>query len=436
MASNADLTARAALTAISGGAITAVELVQACLGRIQAADGDLGAFAHVATDQALAEAEARDRQRKAGLPLGPLHGLPVALKDVIDAQGMPCEHGTVLDAGRRPGADATLVRRLRNAGAVILGKTVTTELCYLTPRGTRNPHRATHTPGGSSSGSAAAVAAGMVPLAFGTQTNGSVIRPASFCGVVGFKPSFGAIPRAGVLTCSPSLDTVGVFARSVEDASLIDAILGPDAHEGRPMAPLTATALAEPPLRPLIAWAPGPAWDRAAPGTAQAFGELTEALGGLTPLTLPAPFAQAAAQLRQIMAAEMAHHLGAYVDRGGDLVSPAFQALVAEGRGVTAAAYLAAREAQTLLREALLPVFQQVDVILTPAAPGEAPADLTTTGDPSFCTLWSFTGLPAVTLPLLTGPSGLPMGVQLIGPPGDDARLLRTARWLVRHLME
>jgi Asp-tRNA(Asn)/Glu-tRNA(Gln) amidotransferase A subunit family amidase len=434
----ADLPALQAAQRVASGDVSAAELTAACLERIDAEESRVQAWAFLDRGKAMAQAEACDRRRAAGLPLGPLHGLPVAVKDIIDTEGMPTENGTVLDAGRMPAADATVVRRLKTAGAVVLGKTVTTEFAYYHPGKTRNPHDPTRTPGGSSSGSAAAVATGMAPFALGSQTNGSVIRPASFCGVVGYKPSFGAIPRTGVLALCASLDHVGVFARTIEDVALAEVLMGPDGLDpdaGAGPGPLMATALSEPPLTPSLALVQTPYWDRAAPETQAAFTELAEALGDdIDAIELPEAFAGGAGWLGAIMAAEMTRNLGHYVDRGGDKVSAKTRALIAEGRKLSAPDYLAARDMRAVLRSALDPVFARFDAIVTPAAPGEAPEGLDATGDPIFCSLWTFCGLPAISLPLLTGPNGLPVGVQLVGPHGGDARLLRTARWLVRTL--
>ena len=328
-------------------------------------------------------------------------------------------NGTLADAGRRPRDDATVIRRLKRAGATILGKTVTTELAYFHPGKTRNPHNPGHTPGGSSSGSAAAVAAGVVPLALGTQTNGSVIRPASFCGVVGFKPSFGAFPRTGVMEAAASLDTIGVFARSVADAALAaEALIGADGADpaaiDQPAAGLLATATAEPPVRPAIAFVRTPAWDRAEPATHAAFEELCAAIGDVDDVPLPEIFDGVFDWHKAIMAAEMAASLGRYVDKTPESMSDAFNALVADGRAVAATDYLAARNWQAVLASGLDAVFDRYDAILTPAAPGEAPKGLGATGDPSFNTLWTFCGTPAITLPLMTGEArsapGCPIG--------------------------
>ena len=426
-------------TALAEGRIGAGELVGTCLARIDETEGDIHAWAHLDPAHARAQAEGLDRLRRSGQAIGPLHGLPVGIKDIIDVRGMPCENGTPLDAGRRPAADASLVKALRAAGALILGKTVTTELAYFQPRETRNPHDLERTPGGSSSGSAAAVAAGMVPLAIGSQTNGSVIRPASFCGVVGFKPTRGLIPTDGVLRQAPSLDTIGVFARNVADAALLAdviAIADPSGF-GWPIArpALLETASTEPPLAPVLAFVKTSKWPDAEPDTIQAFDELIERLGEHCDLVeLPEVFASGHAIHRCLNYAEMARYYRRYVDRGREQLSAKLLAAYDEGMEISARDYMEARDAIEVLAAGISEIFTRYDAIVTPAACGEAPRDPTTTGDPGFCTLWTLSGAPAVTLPLLAGSHGMPMGVQLVGERGQDARLLRTARWLEREL--
>jgi Asp-tRNA(Asn)/Glu-tRNA(Gln) amidotransferase A subunit family amidase len=434
------MTALAAREEIAGGKISAVELTEALLARIAERESDVGAFAHLDADLALAQAKGLDAHRASGRPLGPLHGLPVGLKDIVDTADLATENGTVVDAGRRPKRDAAIVSRLRAAGAVILGKTVTTELALFSPGKTANPRNLAHTPGGSSSGSAAAVADAMVPLAVGTQTNGSVIRPAAFCGVVGFKPTYGLIPRTGVLEASRSLDTIGTFARTVEDAALLaDAMAGFDPADAatRPATPpqLLATARTAPPVRPALAFVKSPVWDRAEPETREAFGELIEVLGDdVDEIDLPAPFARVHDLHRVVMLAEIAKSYSRYYERGRDRLSAHLVELIEEGRGVLAHDYLAARDWMEVLGDVLDGIFDRYDAILTPAAPGPAPKGLAATGDPSFATVWTFCRVPAVSLPLLESSGGLPLGVQLVGRRGHDGRLLRTARWLEQRV--
>lgn len=432
------LTANEATWRIGEGALRPTQLAGACLERVAADDERIGAWEFLERDKVMAEAEERERRRRRGQPLGPLHGVPVGLQDIIDVKGMPTGNGTPIDAGKHPFEEATVTRRLRTAGAVILGKTVTSELAYGAPGRARNPHDPERTPGGAAGGSAAAVAAGMVPLALARQTDGSVILSASLCGLVGFKPSFGTVPGTGVLRVAPSLDQMGVLARTIEDAALVEHLLGPDGRDPdarESPGPLSATAMAEPPVTPAFALVRTPFWDRADAATQTAFGELEAALGEQADhVDLPEAFGRGAGWLSTVMAAEMARNLGHYVDRDPAQTSERLREMIADGRAVNAPDYLAARDMRRVLRDTLGPIFERFDAIVTPAAPGEAPEGLDDTGDPIFCSLWTFCGLPAVSLPLATGPNGLPLGLQLVGPHGQDARLLRTARWLVRTL--
>ena len=433
------LSATDAARTIADGAITAEQLLEACLERVREADPQVQAWAHLDAEHARAQARARDEERREGRAIGPLHGVPVGIKDIIDTHDLPTEDGTPLHAGRAPDRDATVVARLRAAGAVIMGKTVTTELAYYHPGKTRNPHNPEHTPGGSSSGSAAAVAAGMVPLALGSQTNGSVIRPAAFCGVYGFKPTHGLIPRGGILRLSRALDQVGFFARSLEDVALLaEQLAGADEldPDTRPRARprFVATAAEEPPLEPRIAFVRGPTWERVEQETAQAFEELCDSLGeAVRPLDVPLP-AEVLAWHGTLMAAEMAASLDAEWERGREQLSEPLRALLERGRAVPALEYQRALARIPLLNAQFAEVFDRVDAILTPSAPGTAPKGLGSTGDPSFCSLWTLCGMPALNLPLMQGTNGLPLGVQLVGRRENDARLLRTARWLVGRL--
>ena len=436
------LSATDAARGIRDGAFSAEELVQACLNRVREADGQVQAWTYLDEDYALKQARARDADRSEGRPLGPLHGVPIGIKDIFDTCDMPTEDGTVLHAGRTPAHDAAAVARLRAAGAVIIGKTVTTECAYYSPGKTRNPHNAEHTPGGSSSGSAAAVAAGMVPLAVGSQTNGSVIRPAAFCGVYGFKPTHGLIPRTGVLKLSRTLDHVGVFARTLDDVALIaESLMGWD--EGDPdtqpraVIPFRDIAAREPPLEPLFAFVKPPVWNRATDETKEAFAELGEQLSDrVVELELPPLTAEALEWHRTIMEAEMAANLDREYEQGADRLSEPLQALLSRGRAIPVLDYLRAIARIPLLNAGFDEIFERCSALITPSAPGTAPKGLASTGDPAFCTLWTLCGMPALNLPLMRGAGGLPLGVQLVGRRGDDARLLRTAQWLTRRIGE
>lgn len=443
MSSGAELPALTAIEAaekIAEGHVSAEEYVGACLDRIGTIDGDVHAFVHLDPEAALGQAKALDEQRRSGRSIGPLHGIPVAIKDIFDTADYPTECGSPLLAGRRPMRDSTVVARLRSAGAVIIGKTVSTEFAYFHPGPTRNPHDLQRTPGGSSSGSAAAVAAGMVPLAVGSQTNGSVIRPAAFCGVYGVKPTHGLISRKGALILSEALDHVGVFARTLADSALILEVLAgydPGDRDTRPVAsPGFLDHVAEdPPMPPRFAFVRTPVWEKADAATRDAFENLAAQLGESTAtINLPGNYATAWDDHRVIMSADMAHHLGAVVERGGDSGSSrTLRDLLDEGRKVPAVRYLSARDAAGRYRAGLDEIFFEFDAILTPATTGVAPPG-DATGNPIFCSFWTLVGLPAVTLPLLRGENGLPLGLQLVGPAGDDARLLRTANWLVQRL--
>ncbi len=418
------------------GQVTSEALVTACLERIAAADDQVQAWTHLDPEYALEQARRLDTIRQSGAACGPLHGVPVGVKDIFDTRDLPTENGTPLHAGRRPDSDATVVSLLRQAGAVVMGKTVTTELAVYAPGKTRNPHDASRTPGGSSSGSAAAVAAGMVPLALGSQTNGSMIRPAAYCGVTGFKPSHGMISRRGVLALSRPLDTVGVFARNVADAALFaDALTGFDADDpdmsprARPL--LSETAAQDPPVEPTFAFVKSPVWDKADDDTRAAFAELSEFLGdACDPVDLPQPFDNAIAWHRVIMYADLARNLQALYERGKDRLSTRLKDMIEEGQKCLAVDYNRAVDWRDVLNVGLEEIFERYDAIITPAAAGEAPVGLDATGDPAFCTLWSLCGVPAISLPIMQGANGMPLGVQLVGRKGDDARLLRTARWL------
>jgi Asp-tRNA(Asn)/Glu-tRNA(Gln) amidotransferase A subunit family amidase len=424
------------IAALREGAISALEVVDACLARIAEVDPQIEAWAFLDPEHARNQARALDEARANGRPMGPLHGIPVGVKDIFDTTDMPTEDGTVLHAGRRPHHDCTAVTLLRQAGAVIMGKTVTTEMAVFTPGKTRNPHDAERTPGGSSSGSAAAVAAGMVPLAVGSQTNGSVIRPASFCGVVGYKPTHGLISRRGVLPISRTLDHVGVFAGSVLDAARIaEVMMAYDAGDAdmqpQARAELSRVAAEEPPLPPKLAFAKTPVWAHAEADTQEAFAELVDLLGdSVAEVELPPVFEHAVELHRTIQDAELAVNYAPEYEKGRDRLSARLCTIIEHGQQVLAGDYIRALARIPLLNLSLDDVFSRYDAILTPSAPGEAPRDLTITGSPVFCTAWSLLGTPAISLPLLRGGNGLPIGVQLVGPRGNDARLLRTANWL------
>ncbi|MEZ5651274.1 MAG: amidase [Burkholderiaceae bacterium] len=434
------LTATRIVALLRAGEASAEDIARLHLAQIERVEPSVQAFTTFDAEHVLAQARQVDARRSGGAPVGALFGVPVGIKDVFDTADLPTENGTPLQAGRRPHRDSAAVERLRRADAIVLGKTVTTELAYYQPGKTHNPHDPSRTPGGSSSGSAAAVAAGMAPVAIGTQTNGSVIRPAAYCGVYGFKPSHGLISRRGVLQLSRRLDHVGVFAATLDDIALMcDVLAGHDPldEDTRPRAvpDFVSLAQSEPPMAPRFAFLRSPYWSRADDDTRQAFGELVDALSlPCEEVELPGWADDIERWQAAIMAADMAHNLRQALDHGADRLSERMRDQLARGRQVLAADYLAALEAAERLRQTLSAIFDEYDAIITPATTGVAPRGLDATGDPIFCSLGSFTGLPALSMPLMTGTDDMPLGVQLIGARHDDARLLRSANALMRSL--
>lgn len=430
------MSATQAAAAIRAGEMTAEELVQACLNAIEANEDRVRAWHYLDPAHALDQAREADSQRRSGMPTGPLHGIPIGIKDIFDTRDMPTEDGTPLHRGRTPAYDATAVARLREAGAIIMGKTVTTELAVYSPGKTRNPHDPGRTPGGSSSGSAAAVASGMVPLAIGSQTNGSIIRPATYCGVYGYKPSHGMISRHRVLQLSRNLDHVGVFARSVEDVALIARqMMGYDERDPdmrpRPLPDLVSLACEAPPTPPRLAFIRTSAWDQAESDLREGFDELIDFLGDhVTEVELPQLFSRAYEWHRCIMEADLAVNLRREYTRGASALSGELARMIERGRQVLAIEYNQALESVPMLVDIIAEMLLEYDAIITPAATGEAPVGLESTGSPIFCTPWSLCGVPAISLPLLEGSNGMPIGVQMVASKGDDGRLLRTARWL------
>ena len=423
------------------GEFTAADYAAGLLARIEAIEPQVEAFTFFDADMVRARADELDRYRGTGRALGPLHGLAVGVKDIVDTADMPTENGTVIDAGRKPTVDAAIVSRLRAAGAIVAGKTVTTEFAYFHPGKTRNPINPEHTPGGSSSGSAAAVAAGMVPLATGTQTAGSVIRPASFCGVVGFKPTYGLIPRTGVLMLAEPLDTVGVFARSVSDAALLaDVLAGHDPNDRATMpAPqprLLEIARTDPPVTPTLAFVKTHAWDEADTDTRQGFAELVEALGGVCKeVALPDVFAEARAAQLTLMLAGIARNIAPYNDRGRDQLSQANARFVRPGQGDHGGGLSdRARLARIALRRAGA-AFRQLRRDTDPGRSGGSAARTwrnRQTGLQCPVDADRRAGDQSAAASGQERPAGGPCSSS--GRRGDDARLLRTANWLTRRV--
>jgi Asp-tRNA(Asn)/Glu-tRNA(Gln) amidotransferase A subunit family amidase len=421
-----NLSLRDAAQRIRDGALTSAELTRACLTRCSRLEARIEAWEHLAAGRAMDQAEERDAALKAGGAVGPLHGVPLGIKDIIDVAGMPTTMGSPVYAGHAAGASAAVVHALEAAGAVILGKTVTTEFAYYTPNKTRNPWNPRHTPGGSSMGSAAAVAAGMACGALGTQTNGSVIRPAAFCGVVGFKPSLGASPVDRILVFAPTFDTVGVFTRSVPDAALLGSVIAvprraiPDAPAALPEAPRLVAVRS-------------PVWTAADDAQRRAFAAGVAALrragARVEEEELPAQFEQGHDAHRSIMAYEGAVNIGPTQREHRDRLSARLNALLDEGAAIPKTRYEEALATRARLREAWERFLEGFAAAITPPAPGEAPATLAETGNPAFCTLWTLLGVPAVTVPVGLGPRGMPLGLQVVGASGRDAETLSAAAW-------
>lgn len=414
---------------VRDGRLSAASVAREAAAAIAVREPQVQAWAHLDLERAIDRAASLD-----ALPAEPhqvLRGVPIGIKDIIDVAGMPTRFGSPIhDAAAPVAASASCVDALESAGAIILGKTVTTEFAFYTPGRTRNPWNPAHTPGGSSMGSAASVACGMVAGALGTQTNGSVIRPAAFCGVVGYKPSFGLVSNHGTLDPWPTLDHTGVFARSVADAALLASVIA------KPGAITSNISL--PSHAPRLAVVRSPVWHLAEPAQRAALETATIALthagAEVEPLELPAAFNEAHGSLFVIMAYEGARHFGKLQQRFRALMSARFNALLDEGAAVSREQYDNALKASAELRQHFGELISAFDAILTPPAAGEAPATLEETGSPAFCTIWTLLGVPATTIPVALGPSGLPLGLQIVGAAHADDRLLTTAAWCEAHL--
>ncbi|HEX9463490.1 MAG TPA: amidase [Alphaproteobacteria bacterium] len=417
------LTAADAARRLKGGTLTVEVLTRACLDRV-AERGAIAAWAACDPDLALRQARALDRAGRPGL----LGGVPVGVKDIIDTVDLPTQHNSPIYRGHRPFADAACVALTRGAGGVILGKTVTTEFANRHPGPTVNPHNAAHTPGGSSSGSAAAVADFHVPLAFGTQTGGSVIRPAAYCGIVGYKPTFGDFSRVGVKVQSHNLDTLGILCRSLDDAALMRGVLTGETHT-------VARAVGA----PRVGLCRTPAWAKAEPATTALLDRtarrLADAGATVSELSFAPPFQNILETQERIADFEAARNYAfEYETRFDDLSPELREGSLARGRALPLAAYIEAVETAEAYRRHIDDTFRKLDLILAPSAPGEAPEGLAWTGDPRFNAFWTLAWTPCVTLPAGTGPHGLPLGIQLVGARGRDRALFDAAAWVEARL--
>jgi len=418
------LTASAAARLLQRRELTAQELLQACLACIERHEADILAWRQYDAGRAMQLA----RQLDQGPLRGPLHGLPLGVKDLFDTRDFPSGYGSPIYQHHQPVNDAAAVALCREAGAIVVGKTVTTEFATFTPGPTRNPHNHQHTPGGSSSGSAAAVGAHMVPLALGTQTAASIIRPAAYCGVVGFKPSFGLIPRAGVKSLSESLDTVGGFGRCVEDVALLTSVMA-NAPQWRQLPD---------DRKPRIGVCRTAHWDSASPAAQRAFettvGRLNEAGVHLVDVTLTQAVSALSQAHDEVMCAEAFKALADERLNHPQLLSERLQAMLERGSRITYEHTLQHRAQLASARHQLGRAFADYDLLMTPSACGEAEQGLERTGDPMFSRIWSLMGLPSLSLPVGFGPQGLPLGIQVIGPVLSDTATLAFARWIEQKL--
>jgi Asp-tRNA(Asn)/Glu-tRNA(Gln) amidotransferase A subunit family amidase len=405
---------------IRAGDWTSAGLTAACLDRVDELEPQVHAWVHLDARAALAEARMRDADVAAGRPVGSLHGVPIGIKDIIDVAGMPTRAGAAAFAHTLPTVDAPLVARLRDAGAVILGKTHATQFAYRDPAPTRNPWSLAHTPGGSSSGSAAAVAARMVPAAIGTQTVGSILRPAAYCGVVGCKGAFGAVPLEGVVPLSRALDHAGAIARSVADTTLLESVL-----TGYPIEIVPVDAPRIGVIRPSV--------DRAEPGLRRHLEALAVRLGDagarVEEIELPAAFDDLADAGRVLLEAGAAATHEAWFAAHAAEYAPTIRDLVLAGQSRSPAEVAAAERVRATAREAWAGLAAMVDVLLTPVAVSTAPTLAEGTGDGSLCAPWSTLGVPAIALPSGLDDAGLPFAVQLVGATDDLGRLLGVAAW-------
>jgi Asp-tRNA(Asn)/Glu-tRNA(Gln) amidotransferase A subunit family amidase len=405
--------------------VRAIDVVEACLARIAERDATIHAWVAVDEEGARRQARALDT----GPIVGPLHGVPIAIKDIIDTADLPTEYGSPIYRGHRPAADAGCVALARAAGAVVLGKTASAEFATFSPATTVNPHNFAHTPGGSSSGSAAAVADAMAPLAFGTQTAGSIIRPASFCGVVGYKPTYGTVSRAGVKLVAESLDTVGVLTRTISDAGLLVGVM--TAREDLLELPRVDARLR-------IGLCLTHDWHEVTPavgGAMQQAAKLLAASGAhVGEAEMPTRFAALRDAHAAILGYESARNLAHERREHRSRLSPRLRSELDAGARIAATRYDSAQLSAHSCRLELPDLFAEHDVLLAPSAIGEAPAGLQSTGSPVMNLVWTLLHVPCVNVPFARGPTGLPIGLQVIGPRGDDARTLAAAEWIFERL--
>ena len=427
---------------LKSGEISCVDACKEYIKRIDKFDKEVKAWAFFDKKLLLEKAEEKDEYRKSGKPLGPLHGLPIGIKDIIGTQDMPTECGTVLRKGISESADAEVVNLLKISGAIIMGKTVTTEFAYFDPGKTTNPHDKSRTPGGSSSGSAAAVAAHMTPLSVGTQTKGSIIRPASYCGVVGYKPSFGLISRNGILKQSSKLDHVGVFGKNVEDVALISKCLIKKDLYDKDTIHYSADKMLEeckkgPHFDPKFIFYKTSNWKNIGKESQKAFEFLIKKLKkNIEVFDTPSYFKEIPKYHQIIHETDLANNFSIYFTKYKNKLSKYMQTAIKNGNKYSAKEYAEAIDFMKRSYESYQEVFEDYHGVLSPASPGVAPKGLKSTGTAEFNKVWSYLGTPCISLPLLEGENNLPLGVQLIGNKYDDHRFLGVANWLEKECQE
>ena len=433
------LTANKLVEKLKEGEISSVEVCKQYIDRIKEFEKDVKAWAHFDKKELLEKAEEADQYRKSGKPLGSLHGLPVAVKDIIGTLDMPTECGTVIRKKMTGSQEAEVVNLLKIAGAIVMGKTETTELAYFHPGKTANPHDYSRTPGGSSSGSAAAVASHMAPLSIGSQTNGSVIRPASYCGVVGYKPSYGLISRSGVLKQSDKLDHIGVFGKSVEDVALLTKVLiKKDQHDSSTIHyaadEMLKVCKKGPPYEPKFIFYKTKSWKKIDKESQKSFELFIEAFSkNIEVFDTPSYFDEIPKYHKIIHETDMANNFQFYYKKSKKKLSKEMISAIERGMKYSAKEYAEAIDFMKQSYKSYQEVFEDYHGVLTPCTTGVADKGLKSTGSPEFCTVWTYMGLPSISLPLLTGTNNLPLGIQLIGDKLDDLRFLGVANWLEKN---
>lgn len=422
------------------GEISSVEVAKSFIDRIEKFENKIKAWAFFDKKFFLEKAQEKDEWRLSGKPLGPLHGLPIAIKDIFKTEDMPTQYGTPIRENYQSRDDSKVVSILRSAGAIIMGKTVTTELAYFDPGKTTNPHDYSRTPGGSSSGSAAAVASFMAPIAIGSQTNGSTIRPASYCGVVGYKPTYGLVSRDGALAQSFLLDQVGVIARNVEDVALCSSVIIKKDLEDKstisyPTEDFLTRVQAKPFFEPQLIFIATSKWKNLDDDAKKDFEKFLKKIDKqVTIYSNPSYFEKIFDYHKIIHETDMAYNFLSTYEKHKKKIGKKMIEAIERGLSYKAKDYAEAVDQMAIIYDTFKEAFHHYHAIITPATTGYAPKGLSYTGSPEFCTTWTYLGMPAITLPLIEGSAKLPLGVQLVGEKLDDTRLLQTANWLLKKI--